>query len=1131
MEATAPTGSDSSVEARPSRRVRRSLSAVGQRLGLVPEPPGENVYHGFISYSHQADAALALALQRGLHRFAKPWYQARALHVFRDEAALSANPDLWSSVRQALDRSQYYILLASPEAARSQWVSREAQYWLDEKEGLDRVLIGLTEGELSFEGGAVAPEQNALPPPLQEAFKREPRYIDLRWAKSAKDLSLSHPRFRDAVAEIASPLHGKPKEEISSEEVKQHRRTRRVARAAVLSLVTLLAAAIVAAIVAYSQYESAHARSLAAQATAELSSDPEHSVALALQSTQISASGTDVSSLRQALALSPLRMVINSGAGSSAQAAWNPRLDQIAVSGPDDTAGLWNPRTGKLERTLHGPDHQTPRRYPTNGSLLYSPDGAWIAYVDERGVVSVWNARTGALTPGGQLESAIALAKTESLPHTTILWRDRDQLLVSGTGLDRVLAYTPSSGDVTTLARLPGDEALMSLSPDGSKLFLGYANGPPEGGGGILNLQSGGFIALSGWKGFYAGLGGHEACWLPGGQTVITWDPTEAQDLHLRYWNTDTGRETAAVPVTGPTVNAAACGGTAKQQWFATGDYGGHGTLRIIGGLDYGLTGHSQIINSVTASPSGAYLATASADGTARVWRATDGTLVRLLSDGSPVNSIHLSPDSGLALTTDQQGLVKIWDVGIGEPSTVLASAGPGQTYPLGFIRSGSAVWGLTTGLASGVHLLATASLVTWNSSTGAVIREVRLPANINAAKVPCTPALQAVEYCNLTPPPNLITRIPTGAYLTDVDVAVAVSADGNLIAYAQPGAVSVLDAEGHVVTRIPVSSPVTGLEFARGGDVLLAVSNRSLRIWRQRTGTVTIPQASPPIDAELSRDGSTVATAGVAGQVGVWSSSSGHPLALLRPAAIVKPAFAAGADRLPLPLRVALSPDGSIVAAGTTWQTVSIWKVAGHRLIAARLVTTPSASQKRSGDETQWPIDELSFSDDGSRLLAVDYPQIGAGDSLPPGTATLFDSRSGQIVDAFQSPGPLGAAVSPGMALSPNGDYVFGGAVGFSPTPPGGIQAVYPVKGHGTPALDLENAGLAPFASPQDDPVPADPWSPDGLHLLVGSRGVYACDACGSVPQLQGAAERRTGWSHPLSAADDLVPRGGPLG
>ena len=117
------------------------------------------------------------------------------------------------------------------------------------------------------------------------------------------------------------------------------------------------------------------------------------------------------------------------------------------------------------------------------------------------------------------------------------------------------------------------------------------------------------------------------------------------------------------------------------------------------------------------------------------------------------------------------------------------------------------------------------------------------------------------------------------------------------------------------------------------------------------------------------------------------------------------------------------------------------------------------------------------------------------------------------------------------GVALSPNGGFLFGGVVGFSPTPPGGIQAVYQVGSHGTLALVLDNAGLAPLGSTYDDPVPADPWAPDGIHLLAGARGIYACDACGSVPQLQGAAERRAGWARPLSAGHHVLPGGGQYG
>ncbi len=90
-------------------------------------------YAAFISYSHAADGRLAPALQGGLHRFARPFLRLRALRVFRDEASLSANPGLWSSIEQALGNSQFFILLASPEAARSPWVGREIAYWVHHK--------------------------------------------------------------------------------------------------------------------------------------------------------------------------------------------------------------------------------------------------------------------------------------------------------------------------------------------------------------------------------------------------------------------------------------------------------------------------------------------------------------------------------------------------------------------------------------------------------------------------------------------------------------------------------------------------------------------------------------------------------------------------------------------------------------------------------------------------------------------------------------------------------------------------------------------------------------------------------------------------------------------------------------
>ena len=91
-------------------------------------------FDAFISYSHAADGRLAPALQRGLQRLARPWYRTRALAVFHDETGLAVNPHLWASIARALDDSQWFIVLCSPDAAASEWTGREIDYWLEHKD-------------------------------------------------------------------------------------------------------------------------------------------------------------------------------------------------------------------------------------------------------------------------------------------------------------------------------------------------------------------------------------------------------------------------------------------------------------------------------------------------------------------------------------------------------------------------------------------------------------------------------------------------------------------------------------------------------------------------------------------------------------------------------------------------------------------------------------------------------------------------------------------------------------------------------------------------------------------------------------------------------------------------------------
>jgi len=189
------------------------------------------IFKAFISYSHASGAKAAAAMQHALHRFAKPWYRMRALRVFRDETNLSANPALWPSIEQALAQSEFFLLVASAEAAQSHWVRQEVDWWLTNRP-TERLLILIVGGDVRWSDASADFDWHtttALPDNLRGKFANEPLYVDLRWARTDEDLSIRNTRFRRAVLDIATPLHGVAKDDLDGEDVRQYHRTRRIA--------------------------------------------------------------------------------------------------------------------------------------------------------------------------------------------------------------------------------------------------------------------------------------------------------------------------------------------------------------------------------------------------------------------------------------------------------------------------------------------------------------------------------------------------------------------------------------------------------------------------------------------------------------------------------------------------------------------------------------------------------------------------------------------------------------------------------------------------------------------------------------------------------------------------------------
>lgn len=260
------------------------------RVGFVYQ------YGAFLSYSRSVDGKLAPAIQDALQSYAKPWNQSRAMRVFRDDASLAANPGLWSSITAALDKSRYFILLASPEAARSPWVNREVEYWLEHR-SIDQVMVVLTEGDLVWNdelGDFDRDLSDALPPVLFGRFREVPRWLDLRDIRSATHASLDSGAFADRIADLAAPLHGVDKDELVGAHVRQQRRTRRLVRTTIAVLTTMTLLAVAGAVVAVDRaraaqrgQELAYARDLAARARLQLDGDPAGAIVTTLASLSV----------------------------------------------------------------------------------------------------------------------------------------------------------------------------------------------------------------------------------------------------------------------------------------------------------------------------------------------------------------------------------------------------------------------------------------------------------------------------------------------------------------------------------------------------------------------------------------------------------------------------------------------------------------------------------------------------------------------------------------------------------------------------------------------------------------------------------------------------------------------------
>ncbi|KAL6767783.1 MUT11 [Auxenochlorella protothecoides x Auxenochlorella symbiontica] len=127
------------------------------------------------------------------------------------------------------------------------------------------------------------------------------------------------------------------------------------------------------------------------------------------------------------------------------------------------------------------------------------------------------------------------------------------------------------------------------------------------------------------------------------------------------------------------------------------------------------LTGHTRAVSSVRFSHSGASLASASADGTARVWDADTGSCLHVLQGHSKgLNDVAWAPSDAHLATASDDYTLRLWNAGTGAPLRTLR----GHTHFAMCVAFS----------ATGVLLVSGSfdeTIVVWDVATGQAIRVI----------------------------------------------------------------------------------------------------------------------------------------------------------------------------------------------------------------------------------------------------------------------------------------------------------------------------------------------------------------------------------------------------------------------
>jgi eukaryotic-like serine/threonine-protein kinase len=325
-------------------------------------------------------------------------------------------------------------------------------------------------------------------------------------------------------------------------------------------------------------------------------------------------------------------------------AAFSPDGARVVTACEDSTARVWDAASGKEVLVVRGHDHMVM-------SAAFSPDGSRLVTADKDKTAGIWDSESG---------QSVAFLRGHEAGLFSAAFSPDGTRVVTASADKTVRIWDANTGQLLAIDR--GHESSVwsaQFSPDGTLLVTASSDGTAR-----VSLMASQMVTA---------MPGHlrevRASFGPDTARVLTFSAEGVAQL----WGTTTG---ARVWRRGGLASPWTVAFSPDGRRIVTSDFSGNTPMVLradTGQVERELHGHTDRVFGVDVSPDGTRIATASHDGTVRIWDADTGELIGELvqRDDSDRPSFFLSagfsPDSTRVVTGANDGSIRIHDLGTRE--------------------------------------------------------------------------------------------------------------------------------------------------------------------------------------------------------------------------------------------------------------------------------------------------------------------------------------------------------------------------------------------------------------------------------------------------------------------------------